>query len=84
MSGIVRGLLISAWVLAIGLCAVYLEVEHVRSGVVIRQLMLERDARIERFRRLEMRFNEKASPDRLERQLPEELKVAATGRGASP
>ena len=78
MTAAARAALISFWILAVGLAAVGLEVEKVRSGVKIRNLFLDRDARVERFRRLEMRFNHMASPDLLERKLPEELRSPAT------
>ena len=71
-----RAALISAWILAVGLIAVGLEVENVRAGVRIRNLMMERDSRVEKFRRLEMRFNRMASPDLLERRLPEDFRSA--------
>jgi hypothetical protein len=69
-----RAAMICAWILAVGLSAVWLEVENVRAGVSIRNLMIERDAHVERFRRLEMRFNRMASPDLLEKKLPEEFR----------
>ena len=75
MTASLRAALISFWVLGTGLLAVDLEVENVRCGVRIRQLMLERDARLERVRRLEMRYNRMVSPDLLEKKLPEEFRV---------
>jgi len=74
MTAAVRAGLIAFWILAVGLASVWLEVENVRAGVRIRSLLLERDARVERFRRLEMRFNNMASPDLLERKLPEDFR----------
>ncbi len=76
MTAAARAALISAWILAVGLTAVGLEVENVRAGVRIRNLMMERDSRVEKFRRLEMRFNRMASPDLLERRLPEDFRSA--------
>jgi len=70
-----RAFLISLWVLGTGLLAVDLEVENVRSGVRIRQLLLERDARLEKVRRLEMRYNRMVSPDVLEKKLPEDFRL---------
>jgi hypothetical protein len=69
-----RAAWISVWLVAIGLAAVWLEVENVRAGVRLRDLMLERDARTERFRRLEIRFNRMVSPDLLQKGLPPELR----------
>ncbi len=73
MTAAARAGLVSFWILAVGLTAVFLEVENVRAGVRIRSLMIDRDARVERFRRLEMRFNHLASPDLLEKRLPVEF-----------
>jgi hypothetical protein len=75
MTASLRAFLISLWVLGTGLLAVDLEVENVRSGVRIRQLLLERDARLERVRRLEMRYNRMVSPDLLEKKLPEDFRL---------
>lgn len=74
MTAAARAGFISIWILAVGIAAVYFEVENVRAGVRIRSLLLERDARVERFRRLEMRFNHMASPDLLEKKLPEDFR----------
>jgi hypothetical protein len=82
VSATVRAALIAAWVLAIGLAAVYLEVENVRTGARTRDLLLERDARTERVRRLEMRYNRLVSPDLLEKGLPAEMKEDAPALGA--
>ncbi|HZN58464.1 MAG TPA: hypothetical protein VFD71_10360, partial [Planctomycetota bacterium] len=72
MTAATRALLVSFWILAVGLTAVLLEVEDVRAGVRIRSLLIEKDSRIERFRRLELRFNRMASPDLLQKRLPED------------
>jgi len=71
MSATARAALISLAVLAIGLLAVHLEVEHTRAGVHIRDLLRQRDASLERIRRLEIRYNRLVSPDLLEQKLPE-------------
>ena len=78
MTATTRAALISAWVLCIGLLAVHLEVQHVHSGVRARTLLIERDARVENFRRLEMRFNRMVSPDLLEKSLPTEFRSLAS------
>lgn len=83
MTAAARGALIAIWIVGIGVLAVYLEVENVRSGIRIRNLLIERDARVEKFRRLEMRFNLMASPDVLERSLPEEFRSGSEGPEAS-
>jgi hypothetical protein len=70
----VRAGLIAIWLLVVGLAAVHLEVENVRSGARTRDLLLERDAHMERLRRLEMRYNRLVSPDLLEKGLPSEMK----------
>jgi|SoiMethySBSTD1v2_1073268.scaffolds.fasta_scaffold70303_2 hypothetical protein len=74
MTAATRALLVSFWILAVGLTAVLLEVEDVRAGVRIRSLLIEKDSRIERFRRLELRFNRMASPDLLQKRLPEDFR----------
>lgn len=84
MTATARAAFLFAWVLAIGLWAVCLEVENTRAGVRIRNLMIERDTRVERFRRLEMRFNRLVSPDLLEKRLPEEFREEATAAAAAP
>lgn len=80
MTASLRAALISFWVLGTGLLAVNLEVENVRCGVRIRQLLLERDSRLERVRRLEMRYNCMVSPDLLEKKLPEEFREVTSGK----
>jgi hypothetical protein len=69
MSAGTRAVLISLWVLATGLAAVFLEVESVRGGARVRQLLEERDARLETVRRLELRYNRMLCPDLLEKDL---------------
>ena len=83
MTAAARGALIAIWIVGIGVLAVYLEVENVRSGIRIRDLMIERDNRVEKFRRLEMRFNLLASPDVLERTLPVEFRSGSESPEAS-
>ena len=73
MTAAARGGIVSAWILAVGLATVGLEVENVRAGARIRELYLERDARTEKVRRLEMRYNRMVSPDLLEKKLPPEM-----------
>jgi hypothetical protein len=73
VSAAVRAVLIAAWLLAVGLAAVWLEVENVRSGARTRDLLRERDVRMEKLRRLELRYNGLVSPDVLERRLPPEM-----------
>jgi hypothetical protein len=73
MTAVARGALIALWVLAVGLTAVYLEVEETRRGVRIRDLLIERDVRLEKIRRLELKYNTMVSPDLLEKRLPDEF-----------
>ena len=70
-----RGVLISLWILAVGLTAVYLEVEETRRGVRIRDYLIERDVRLEKIRRLELKYNTMVSPDLLEERLPDEFQI---------
>ena len=73
MTGTARAALISLCVLIVGLLAVHLEVENTRCGVRIRQLLKERDDRLEKIRRLETRYNLLVSPDVLETRLTEDF-----------
>ena len=75
MTAAARGALISLWLLVVGLTAVYLEVEETRRGVRIRDLLIERDVRLEKIRRLELKYNTMVSPDLLEERLPEEFQA---------
>lgn len=73
MNGVVRAALISLCVLVVGLVAVHLEVENMRRGIRIRDLLRSRDAGLERIRRLEIRYNRMVSPDILEQRLEEDF-----------
>lgn len=74
MSPWLRAGLVAFAVLLIGLAAVCLEVEEMRSGSRVRQLMLERESSVERVRTLQARYNRLLSPDVLERNLPEHFR----------
>lgn len=65
----IRALVLSLVVLVIGLFAVYLEVEKIRSGERLRRLLLQEEAARERLRRLETRFITACSPDLLLEEL---------------
>lgn len=80
MSATMRAALIACCLAAIGLLAVYLEVEHTRCGVRIQALYRARDDALESIRRLEVRYNQLMSPDVLERRLAEDL-AALQGEG---
>ena len=80
MTAAARGALISLWLLAVGLVAVYLEVEETRRGVRIRHLLIERDLRLEKIRRLELKYNTMVSPDLLEERLPDEFRPEEKAR----
>ena len=73
MTGTVRAALVSVAILGVGLAAVHLEVENTRCGVRVRQLLHERDDRLEKIRRLETRYNLLVSPDVLESRLLEDF-----------
>jgi hypothetical protein len=84
MTATLRAALIACFFAAIGLLAVYLEVEHTRCGVRIQNLYRARDAALESIRRLEVRYNQLMSPDVLERRLAEDLAAlqgSAEGEG---
>lgn len=73
MNGVVRAALIFVCVLAVGLLAVHLEVENMRRGIRIRDLLEAREAAYERLRRLEIRYNRMISPDILEQRLEDDF-----------
>ena len=75
MNLVVRATLLAAWLLGIGLIAVCLESEQIRIGHRIHERLGQRDKLIERIRRLEIRYNELVSPDRLEKKLPESFRL---------
>jgi len=80
-----RTAILSAWLLGIGLLAVSLEAQRIRIGHRIYSLLRQREALIERVRRLEIRYNRMVSPDLLWRELPEPFvadgRVAALEKG---
>ena len=69
----VRALLLALVVLVVGLEAVHVEIERVRSGVRLRRLLIEKEERVERLRRMETRFLTACSPDLLLKELPPDL-----------
>jgi len=85
MSLVFRTILLSAWILGIGLVAVGLEAERIRIGHRIHDRLQERDAAVEKIRRLEVQYNRMVSPDVLEKGLPESFRgggrVATAARG---
>jgi hypothetical protein len=74
-------LMIACWVVGVGLLGVYLEVQTVRCGMHIRLLLRDEEARVERQRALELRYNRLVSPDRLERECPGDFETGATEPG---
>ena len=74
MSAGVRAILISFWVLVIGLTSVSLEVEEVRSGARVTELLLKEEDLLEEVRLLELRYNRMLSPDLLQKDLPPEFR----------
>ncbi len=71
----VRAFLLSVVLLTIGLAAVFVEVETLRSGERIRQILLETDERRERVRRAETAVRRALSPDLLVREVEEEFEA---------
>lgn len=66
-----RAAIVSIWLLVVGLIATGLEAHRIRVGHRIYNLIRQREALVERVRRLEVRYNRMVSPDRLQRDLPE-------------
>ena len=85
MSLVFRTSLLSVWLLGIGLVAVGLEAERIRIGHRIHGLLQERDALVEKIRRLEVQYNRMVSPDILAKKLPESFqgsaRLAVAGQG---
>ncbi|MBN1442084.1 MAG: hypothetical protein JXA90_05205 [Planctomycetes bacterium] len=73
MSTTTAATFLAGWLLAVGLIAVYFEVESVHCGVRIQKLLEEEAALVEEIRRAEIAYNEEISPDRLEEDLPAEF-----------
>lgn len=84
MNLVFRSVLLSAWLLCVGLLTVSLESERIRIGHRIQGLLGRREVLIERVRRLEIRYNRMVSPDLLDRELPDsflpDARLAAAGR----
>ncbi len=79
MSAWLRGLLVALTIVTIGLAAVYLQVERVRCGVRLRELLVEEEERRESLRRLEARLLTLCSPDLLLQEVPEERLRSTAG-----
>ena len=84
MSPGVRAILLALIVLAIGLGTVYLEVETLRCGVRVRELLLEEERLREQNRRREAEINRRFSPDVLALELPPELRETPAEESGEP
>ena len=61
------------WLLVIGLTTVHMEVQNVRAGVSIRQLLKDEEASVERLRRLQLEYHGLVRPEKLEKELSEDF-----------
>lgn len=73
MSPGVRAVLLGLIVLAVGLAAVYLEVQNLECGVRVRLLLIEEERLREENRRHEAEINRRLSPDVLAEEIPPEF-----------
>jgi hypothetical protein len=61
--------------LVIGLVSVQWEVQNIRSGVRVRELLRDEEEKVENLRRLQTEYNTQISPDNLERELPDTFRT---------
>ena len=67
--------ILSVCLLIIGLISVQMEVQNVHCGVRVRDLLRERELKVETLRKLDMEYNTRISPDSLERDLPDDYRT---------
>ena len=67
--------ILAACLLIIGLISVQMEVQNVHSGVRVRDLLREREQKVETLRKLDMEYNTQIAPDSLERDLPDDYRT---------
>ena len=63
--------ILSVCLFVIGLVSVQWEVQNIRTGVRVRELLRDEEVKVENLRKLQMEYNTQISPDNLERELPD-------------
>ena len=63
--------ILSVCLFVIGLVSVQWEVQNIRPGVRVRELLRAAAVKVENLRKLQMEYNTQISPDNLERELPD-------------
>ncbi len=67
--------ILAVCLLIIGLISVQMEVQNVHCGVRVRDLLREREQKVEILRKLDMEYNTQIAPDSLERDLPDDYRT---------
>lgn len=79
--------ILSVCLFVIGLVSVQWEVQNIRTGVRVRELLRDEEVKVENLRKLQMEYNTQISPDNLERELPDVFRTSDgfpdDGRSAS-
>lgn len=74
MSPTTAAAILAVWLLASGLLAVFFEIRCVQSGADIQRLLDEEAVAVEELRRAELELHRVRCPDRLEEELPDDLR----------
>lgn len=67
--------ILSVCLFVIGLISVQWEVQNIRTGVRVRELLRDEEVKVENLRKLQMEYNTQISPDNLERELPDAFRT---------
>ncbi|MEC7923170.1 MAG: hypothetical protein VYD81_07495 [Planctomycetota bacterium] len=67
--------ILSVCLLLVGLVSVQMEVQNIRTGVRVRQLLRDQELKVESLRKLQMEYNTQIAPDRLEQELPVDFRT---------
>ena len=67
--------ILAVCLLIIGLISVQMEVQNIYCGVRVRDLLREREQKVETLRKLDMEYNTQIAPDSLERDLPDDYRT---------
>lgn len=67
--------ILSVCLLLVGLISVQMEVQNIRTGVRVRELLQDQEQKVETNRKLHMEYNTLIAPDKLEHELPEDFRT---------
>ena len=67
--------ILSVCLLLVGLISVQMEVQNIRIGVRVLQLLKDQEQTVESNRKLHMEYNTLIAPDKLEHELPVEFRT---------